>query len=355
MKKQTTSFFTRAGLLFKQLWKMICNHWLLKIICVVMAVLLWGIIISQDDSILRRRTFTDVDITVSSSSISSLRSSGLIITEGLENLPRVTLDVNVPQKNFQSVTASNYSVRLDLTGIKRAGEFDVPVTYSNSANYGEVVGISTTSVHVKVEEYAARTRIPVNVEYIGEMPEGYYAEPSKADPGVVAISGPRSVVYKVSYCKAVIDRSALEGRVSSGLVAVPIKLYDALGNEINDNTITVTVAGQSTTIDSVIVEQNIYKLFTLPVTTDSILSGSVAEGYEIRSITLQPDHVTFALPAEKCSETVLYAGPVDLRNAPKDDVTRTCTVIRPEGCVYVDHGVITVTVDVEPVEAGDQQ
>lgn len=267
------------------LWlkKYILPNWPWKLLSLLIAVLLWGGLITQDDTLTREKTFTDVSINVTNSD--TLRRNGFIVVDGLNQLPTLKMRVEVPQRMYNTVTASNYNPRIDLSAIKSVGEQTLPVRITNTTTYGSVSDLSVESVTVTVEEYISRSRIPVRLNIIGQLAEGLYATAPTSDPLYVTVSGPKSQVNSIVRCVVDYDLSLLSD-TGTERTAVPFKLVDASGNSIDTSLIEVT--SESVLLDTILVEQSIYACKSLPINTTDITTGTPAGGYAIKSITVEP-------------------------------------------------------------------
>ena len=216
--------------LFQKFTAFLLRNWQWKLLSLFLAVCLWSGLITQDDSLTREKTFTDVAINITNAD--TLRRNGFIIVEGLDNLPTARIHVDVPQKNYNTVTASNYNLRVDLSRIREAGEQTLQVLSSSSSNYGTVTSVSVDSVPVRVDEYITRSRIPVRLNMTGQLPEGFYAGEAQVDPVYVVVSGPKSLVENVVRCVADYDLSAISAQFGTERTAVPFRLIDGNGNDI---------------------------------------------------------------------------------------------------------------------------
>ena len=156
------------------------NGWL-KAIAILISVVLWAGLISQDETITRDKTFQNVAVSVSGAE--TLKSNSLIVVSDLDELLNdVSITAAVPQKQYERAEASNYNVRLDLSRIKGTGEQEVKLQSTNSSTYGKVTSTNPSSVKVQVEDYVVRQRIPVSVSVEGEIPEGWYMSTPSVDP-----------------------------------------------------------------------------------------------------------------------------------------------------------------------------
>ena len=269
--------------------KHVLHNWPWKLLSLLIAILLWGGLITQDDSLTREKTFNDVTIEVRNSD--TLRRNGFIVVSGLESLPTLKMRVDVPQKMFNSVTASNYSPRIDLSKIKATGEQTISVSYTSTTTYGTVSDISVEEVTLQVEEYITRSRIPVRLNTIGELPENLYGATASTDPLYVTVSGPKSQVDRIVRCVVDYDLSTLSN-TGTERTAVPFKLVDAYGESIDNKLIEVT--SESVLLDTIMIEQNIYASKTLPINTLDLITGAPAGGYVVKSITVDPSTITVA-------------------------------------------------------------
>ena len=103
------SFAERARDVGKMIWKatrhvLFHNGWV-KLIALLISLLLWAGLISQDETLTRDKTWQNVNITVSGEE--SLKKSGYIVTSNLEELlSGVSVTAAVPQKQYETADAS---------------------------------------------------------------------------------------------------------------------------------------------------------------------------------------------------------------------------------------------------------
>lgn len=318
-----------------------------KIMCVVLAVCLWGILITQDSTLLRQKQLTDATISVLNED--TLQRNGFIVVAGLEEdkLEGVTIKAEVPQAYYDQVTAANYNVRVDLSRIRTAGEQVLNVISTSTTTYGRVLDLSVKQLTVMVEEYVPRSRIPVRVETVGQAPDGFYASAATVDPSYIGIAGPRSLVESVARCVAQYDMSLLPAQTGTERVAVPFTLYDRQGNEVSKEDIDVTASDVS--IDSVTVEQTLYRAVELPVTTAGLTTGTPKKGYEIKSIVVEPSKIRLAFADnDVISLTHIYpAGTIDVSGA-DSPLIASVALSRPSGTLNMSDDQIYVTVNIGP-------
>ena len=179
---------------WKRLGGSLIHNWGWKALSLALAICLWGVLISQDNALPRDKEIDGVRVVVSNAA--ALRSNGLIVVDGLQDVETAAIRARVPQKNYPSASAAHYTVRLDLSQIQEAGEQTVTLTASaaNTAQYGTVLEVLHPDVTLQVEEYVTQRRVPVEVRQIGEAPEGCYPGEMRKTADYVDVSGPKSVV-----------------------------------------------------------------------------------------------------------------------------------------------------------------
>ena len=327
--------------------QIVLKNWGFKLIALLAAIFLWAGLISQDPTLTRERTFTGVTISVTGQD--SMKRNGFIVISDLDALRRdATMRVEVPQMQYDNVSASTYNPRIDLTRIKETGKQTLKVTTTTSSTYGSVMEIDPDTIDIQVEEYITRYRIPVLVYTTGEPPKGFYATTPSVDPPVVAISGPRSLVEKIVRAEVTLNQANLPARAGVVRTAVPFKLVDTKGNEVANKLIEVT--SESVLLDSVIIEQTLYASRSLDLSQVGLVTGQPAEGYEIKTVTITPSTITAAgRDRSLAALDTLYAdSQVDVGDM-TESFTQQIRVRKPSELNYLSADTVTVAVEIGPV------
>ncbi len=333
----------------QQVWNMLRHNIGWKVLALFLAVALWVGLITQDPTLTREKTFTDVPVTIVG--LDSLKRSGRIPQTDLNAvLPTVRLKVDVPQKEYNNVTAANYNVRVDLSRITADGVQDVKITATSSSTYGSVVEIVPDTLQIAFEEYKIRYRIPVTFILEGDPPAGYYSGDLSVNPHLLTISGPASLVDNVSRAVVVYDQSVIPGREWLARSSVPIVLVDERGNEISLDQIEIT--NESVLIKNVIVEQMLYETKTIELLQEHITTGTPSPGYEVKSITVTPSQVVVAGRSEALSqmENVYLEAPVDI-NGRSESFTTSVRLVKPVEIENISSSMVTVVVEIVPIQS----
>ena len=135
------------------------NGWV-KLLALLISLVLWTGLISQDDTLTRDKTWQNVNVTVNGSD--TLKRNGYIVVSDMEDvLSNVAVTAAVPQKQYESAEVSSYNIRIDLSRINGTGTQEVKILSTSSGTYGKVTNTVPSVLNVEVEEYLVRQRIPV--------------------------------------------------------------------------------------------------------------------------------------------------------------------------------------------------
>ena len=272
------------------------------------------------DNPLQEITFGHAAVSVVGSDLMKNRS--LIVTSNLdEQLNDVTVAACVPEKSVPEADVSVYNLRIDLSDIRSAGEYELPVQSSTHDIYGQVVGITPSAVNVTVEEAYTLSGVPVTVRTIGNVPEGWYMATPSSLLGTVSVYGPASLVKEVSRAIVTVDLDALKWEEGSVRQYCEIKLYNQNGEEMISPLLTIQNEGID--IDGGIIELSIMPTRDFSVLDMIQLKGQPAEGYQIDRIKISPAYISIAgsedklkeleeLPVEYRAAMILDTGTVDI-------------------------------------------
>ena len=339
----------------RKILNMLTNNWGWKMASLVLAICLWGVLVTQDTSLPRTKMIEDVRVSVTNSAV--LRSNGLIVVSGLEDLNTVTLRASVPQKNYSSASAANYIARLDVSQIQAAGEqtLKITATASNASQYGTVLEVINPDVNLVVEEYGTLSGVPVEVRRIGEIPDGIYATAIVRSVESVDISGPKSLVEQAVRCVVNYDQSELSLNRSPNAVSLPFFFEDAEGNVLDSTNFTVNPRGLATSIQRITVSQNVYAMTRVKVDENSLLKGEPAEGYAVSNIRVIPTSITLAgssvaiAPFLEEGAALFPYDPVDITGQTRT-VSQLLYLNTPGNMDYISNNTVQVIVTILPEE-----
>ena len=331
-----------------RLLRLVCHNWPWKLLALFLALCLWAGLITQDATLTRERVFTDVEVNVVGADLLR-RNNGLIVLSGLDTEAlTVRMRVDVPQREYNTVSASNYNPRVELSRITEPGEQQLRINTTSTTTYGTVRGVSPDSITVVVDEYVTNYRVPVSVNIIGDYPEGFYGTPISLDPSAVTLSGPRSLVDGIARVYVDFDVSNLPAKEGTVRTALPMRFVNAEGETVESDLLEVSSA--EVVLRTITVEQELYPMRTVALSAQDLTSGTPAEGYRVKSVTLSPSEVTVAATqtALDALDTLFITEPVSVSGR-----THSFSVdVEPQwptDSVYLSAERVTLDVEIEPI------
>lgn len=326
-----SSPFTR---LLKRIWGVISHNFGLKIISFLCALFLWSYVIYNNPNITRPKTLSGIEVNTSGQQVLASRGYALL-TDIAEEVTPARVRVDVSQSNYADVTPETVRVDLDLSNLRAAGK--QRVVLRGTSTYGKVSEIWPEYVELVVEELDSR-QVPLTVELVNKDEENYYYRVRSVNPSWISVSGPGSIVRSVQSARVEMD---MENITSDHKRAEQFTLIDKDGNEIS--TSTLTSSSNSFTVDV-----EVYPMKKVPIQADlsEVLTGEPADGYEVESVTVQPETISIAgeqLLLDEVHE--LSFEPVDVSGA-KSSFSEERQLIALDDFKYTSSTKIIVTVNI---------
>ena len=324
------------------------NGWF-KLLALLISVILWAGLISQDESLTRDKTFSGVNVNVTGAD--TLKRNGFIVTSDLTQLlTGVEAVAAVPQQQYERAESSSYNVRVDLSRITASGDQEIRLMSTASSTFGRITSLTPASVTVNVEDYVVRYRIPVSVSVSGEIPEGWYLSTPSVDPPLVAVSGPKSLVNSISRARVFVEPDEVEWVEGTLVFSSNLVLYNRSGEVVSDRLLEISY--DNVLLDSVVLEATILPTRSYDVANLISTMNQPAKGYEVHAVHVSPENITVAARSEVLSQMTdlaLSEHFVDLKDL-KETTTFQIKVSKPSDDAILSNDTITVTVDIQPAE-----
>jgi YbbR domain-containing protein len=230
-----------------------------------------------------------------------------------------------------------FTAQVDLSNVDpKAGIVSVPVTVRAADQRISILAVEPAFVNIQLDALKSIT-VPVDVER-GTVPDGLQVGDMSFDPRTVVVSGPSTIVAKVSKARAavIIQPSGID--IDEDVVLVPV---DDLGNALSP----VDVEPRTVHVKIPVFTDRQTK--TVPVTP--VVSGSPAAGFEIAALTVTPKVVTVEGDADQLA-TVDQIGtlPVSVAGA-SENLTASAGLDLPTGVVPIGDGTVQVVITLRPV------
>jgi len=272
-------------------------------------------------------------------------ATGLVTTDKLPETVR--LQLLAPESSWSTLTPSKFKALLDLSQLPE-GFNDVPIQVSVSDPQIKIIEQTPRDVSVNLQ-LEQTISLPVNIQIMDESPLGYVNRPPTADPPIVTISGPASLISQVDEAvseifirdsKENVNRTSevlirnRDDQIINGLKIVPTKIQITLP-----------------------IEQRFgYK----DVSVSAMVEGQPAPGYWVSNISVDPPRLTIVgnpqvlgsipgfiettpINVSQATMNIVQVVPLNLPNG--------VTVVLPENESQGANGV-RVTVEVAAIESG---
>lgn len=317
----------------KTVWNVATRNIGLKVLAVVLALMLWSYVISSNTSITRVKTHYGLQGYVSGQN--TLESYNLAMAmDPTDALSNITVEVEVPLASYSYSTSENVKVQLDLSSVRTAGTQEVPLKATTS--YGTVKRIYPSSISMNFEARDSRS-IPVNVQIIGTE-EGYWYNCNRVNPSQITIYGATSIVQNITSAVVMPDVS---GQYTGYSTSNRLELRDRDGNTVPSSLISRASSSASLGIE-------IYPAKDIAIShnIDDVITGEIAEGYIVESITIQPSSVTVAADPELLSVIdTMVIEPIEIDSV-SQSFTRRASIAGLSDLKYISSEQVYVNVQI---------
>ena len=322
------------GVFTRRLW--------LKVISFVQALILWTYNISTNTSLTRTKQLDEISVASGSKAELSGRTLALATDIQAEYAEAIDVTVEVPQSQYTQLEKDNITLTPDFSGINAAGIYEVPLR--GNTTYGSITNLDPSTVRVAVENLESRN-FNLGLEILNADDENYWYDIDTAgnslNPRTVTVSGPESIVTSISRAVVQVD---VEGRTANPRRGFSVLLVDAADQVIPARLLTLSTSASYVSL-------GIYPKKTLDVVYDeSELLKRIPEGYEIVSVSLQPESIIVA--AE--SKTLEAYDNLSIKMEDVADVSgsHSYSILMPSNFRYKSAAEVTMTVVTRPIEDG---
>lgn len=309
----------------------------IKILSVILAIILWYAIINISDPVTTTKFY---DIPVTFLNEDAVTSAGQVYSV-IDDTDFVKVTVTAPRSVITSLDKNDFYITADLSKIKT--DNTVPISCSLKNNKIQNITLGHDDVILEVEELVTR-QIAVELETTGVPKEGYAVGQVTADPSIVIVSGPASVMSDVERVKATLDISDCYETVQSNCRA---ELLNADGEAVERDRINFSD-------EDILVTAGF--LPTKTIDLKFATTGKAAAGYAAIEIKAKPEVITICGQANDISGISVINIPaeeLDITDLDKD-LTKTINVEQylddKFKVLSSDGGNVEVTVSVKKVE-----
>lgn len=212
--------------------KLLINNFGLKIISVLIAIVLWIVIVNIDDPVISR-TYSGIQVEMTNEK--AINDQGKTY-EIMDNSDVVSVTVSAKRSIIESLSKDNIKATADLKQLTFMNT--VPIEFKTSRYSDQIQSINSRTTNVQVQiENRIQKKVKVTFETEGNVADGYVVGDITPNVSVITVTGPESVVERVSAAKIVVD---LESMNESFTYSALVELITADGTVIDDAMITAS-------------------------------------------------------------------------------------------------------------------
>ncbi|MBE5883555.1 MAG: hypothetical protein E7291_03885 [Lachnospiraceae bacterium] len=324
--------------------KKILHNLGLKLASLVLAFVLWFLVVQIDDPKETER-FNNVQVKLTNTEL--LEKEGKVY-EVLDNTDVVRVTVSAPRSILTELRASDIVAEADMSKLTDINT----IAISYSVQGAEVTSIEGDHEVVRLNVENKKSKwIKLIGNTVGEVEEGYIVSNAYLDQTNIEISGPESAISTVDH--AGVDIS-VAGASTSLSANIDIKLYDAEGNEIENDNIKKNVNYAHMTVEVLATKDVPIKIQYMGEPAEGYLATGVVEGTMSR-VVIAGTNAALA----NVSAVTIPAERLDISGATGDVVEVVdLEEYLPTNIKFADkkfNGRITATIYIEPVEEKDME
>jgi YbbR domain-containing protein len=285
--------------------RILTNNLFLKIISVIAAVLLWGVVINIDNP-------TDT-FTISGIPIKVINEKAAITDNNLTyELPgenTVSVEVTARRQDRKKISADDFEATIDLNEIYGATS-SVAVNMEVVNNKGLIRSWTQITRSVRVEVENMETRLfEIRVIPVGSLEDTYTFSQSTVSPGNVRVTAPESVMSRIDHAGIELDVSGATDNVQE---TGQIKLYTDEESrnelELSDPRVVLNVTEAEVTLGVVKTNQ---------ISVDIQVTGqdAVADGCKYINYTCDPQTILVTGPRSQIADLAKLTITEDLTGA----------------------------------------
>lgn len=297
---------------------------------IVLAFGVW-IVVTDAENPETTRVLNNVDIPVE-----AINLENDVAVESLEPTT-VRVRVRVEEDVVDSLGAVDFSATIDLQGIT-VGDYERPVVVTALRTPGGLRIEEALPPEVTVSLVALQVKgVDVVIDTQGDVPPGYDFIRVEPEEETVIVSGPASKVDSVTQATASLN---IDGRTEPFDQSVRLEARDSRG---------VLVKGVA--VDPALVEVHVeieQVTFSRPLPVNPVTEGTVAEGYQITSVEVEPPIVTVSGDEAVIERlTQVDTSPIDI-DGEDSTISRTVDLELAGLEVEGGSGQVNVTIKIEP-------
>ncbi|MBP5732577.1 MAG: hypothetical protein J6W66_01950, partial [Lachnospiraceae bacterium] len=248
----------------ERLKKMLLHNWGLKLASVFLAFVIWFIVAQVGDP-KDTRAFSNIQVRLVNTNLLTEQNKYFAVIDGTDT---VRVSVTAPTSVFQTLRASDIIAEADISKLTDINT--IQITYYAINTNADAISFDGDHDMVQLDvENKISKWLRVNYRAAGTVAEGYVIGGVTADQTSISITGPESVVNRVSSAIAELN---VEGAMNNSSANVEIVLTDRENNVVDPSKLEMSA-------DHVLLAAEVLATKEVPVSVK--YSGTPADGYVV--------------------------------------------------------------------------
>ncbi len=315
--------------------KNVFDHFGLKILSLVIAVVIWIVVANIDDYKMTKQIL-GIEIEFINGDAITGKNKVYEVPEGTS----IDIVVKGRRKIVEGLTKEDFKAVADLSKMSITNAVKVDVSALNGSVARDLtISYTNDSVLVAVENKVSQ-QLPITVRTNGTVADGYAIRSKTATPNLITVEGAESAVNMINDVVVDINVSGASDNLTT--TAAPIFL-DKSGTTIDPSKFTFDQKNIEVSID-------IFKTKELKIKMETI--GDPKDGYMVSDIDYQPTSIlVVGEDADLAKVDEIRIDDIDVTNCTEDmETSVTISDYLPEGILLVgEMEEIMVKVMIEPI------
>lgn len=243
----------------------------LKILSLAGAAILWMMVITTLNPVIST-TLRNIPIQTINTELITETGKTYEIIDG------ETVNVTIRDRKdiVDRISASDIKVIADFSKLSYVNSIPLEFTYNGDSD----ITLSKSTMSISLEDMIT-AEVNIEVEHIGEAPEGHYISSVELDSNTIVVSGAKSVINTIGNIVVQIDDSKFTSDRTVNLSPI---IYDKNGNQINKNKLELNK-------NNISADVRLYNTKEIPITIKPIIENTVLQTI-ITDITCQESTIT---------------------------------------------------------------
>lgn len=278
----------------------ITSNLMLKIISLVAAFLFWLVIINITDPT-TSKTFFNIPVKVVNENVITSVNQVYEIAEG----DTVNVTVKGKRSFVETLTKEDFTATADLSRLSKVNAVSIDVALTKTSQSGVELDWNNAVMKVNLEKRVTQN-FKVEIDYAGELSDGYVMGEIVAKPNIVEVSCGESKFKRIDHVGVLVD---LNGESEDFEAEYTPVLYDEEGEKLDNTNVSF---GK----DSIRVSIKVLATKEIPVHVET--TGTPAEGYRLVQTDYKPETIRVSGSAEAMDQDPEIRIPISVEGAVRD-------------------------------------